>query len=383
MYEILSRKLLGERYRSVIKSIIIAGILAGGLSGIDVKLNLAQSVLIITVIFMSGTIVIQTASSKDNAKCLKGLFAMPYDEKRTLFEYVAVIGLYTLFTKTILILGLLFAFTRLTPYDGIKMFLAFLYALFGGMCFYAYRKKIPVISVILLIGAAAVSFLLPKGIFTYIGLAAADIIVVLLFMFCKMDDFRVDESSVKIRTVSEKNTGVKTPGFLMLRYLFRYLVVNKGIFINSLIIIAFAVFFSWNGEKSGFPMAVGMAMGLISIGSQISTVVSSNRHLKGKIESMPDKVRSFYAPYAVFLFCFFLVNYALFLTAYFIIKGEIILKAVILAPVFAAECAIGYAFLEDRFTLTNWKAEPDLYHHPRKYIVPAIILLEAALLFMI
>ena len=46
MFKLLSRKLLGERCRSLIKSIMIAAIIGGSLSTMEVNLSIAQSVLI-------------------------------------------------------------------------------------------------------------------------------------------------------------------------------------------------------------------------------------------------------------------------------------------------------------------------------------------------
>ena len=139
MYKLLSRKLLGERYRGIIQGIMIAGVMAGGLSGLDVKFSIAQSVLIITMLCSAGIIVFQSVTSRDNAKYLKGFFAMPYDDRKSFIEYAAVIGLYTLFTKTSIVIGLLIAFAKLTILDGVLIGLSFLYALFGVMCMSAYK----------------------------------------------------------------------------------------------------------------------------------------------------------------------------------------------------------------------------------------------------
>lgn len=107
MFKLLSRKILGEKYRSVITSVIIAAIIGGSLSTMEVTIPIAQSILIMFSLFYTGPIVLQALASKDNARCLKGLFAMPCNETRTLWEYAAVIGIYALFTKTILLFALI------------------------------------------------------------------------------------------------------------------------------------------------------------------------------------------------------------------------------------------------------------------------------------
>ena len=45
----------------------------------------------------------------------------------------------------------------------------------------------------------------------------------------------------------------------------------------------------------------------------------------------------------------------------------------------AAFSAAGSVFLEWYVPLRNWKIERDLWHHPRKYVVPGIIILLASL----
>ena len=132
MYKLLARKLLGDRYSSALKTVLIAAIMGFGLHGSGLVLPLAQSVLIFTAVCFTGTIVIQTLSSKDNARCLRGLFAMPHDDRRCLWEYAAAVGAYVLFTKASILIALLFAFVKLSPTDIVIFILSFLYALFGG-----------------------------------------------------------------------------------------------------------------------------------------------------------------------------------------------------------------------------------------------------------
>ena len=143
MYKLLSRKLLGERYRSVLKAVFAAVVMGMGLKETGFHVNMAQKVLVITILFMAGTITHQVLNSKDNAKTLKGFFAMPCDEKKTLWEYAAVIGLYVLATKVIILAGLLYAFTDLGVMDAVTIFVSFLYMLFSFMTSFALRKKFP------------------------------------------------------------------------------------------------------------------------------------------------------------------------------------------------------------------------------------------------
>ena len=53
-------------------------------------------------------------------------------------------------------------------------------------------------------------------------------------------------------------------------------------------------------------------------------------------------------------------------------------KAVLTAACFALLSATGSALLEWICPVRGWKIESDLWHHPRKYAVPGVLLLLAA-----
>ena len=44
----------------------------------------------------------------------------------------------------------------------------------------------------------------------------------------------------------------------------------------------------------------------------------------------------------------------------------------------ALQSALAAVWLEWQHPLKNWRSESDLWHHPRKYLVPAVMLLLAA-----
>ena len=52
------------------------------------------------------------------------------------------------------------------------------------------------------------------------------------------------------------------------------------------------------------------------------------------------------------------------------------------AVTFALLSAAGSVLLEWYCPIRGWKIESDLWHHPRKYVVPAVMLLLAGLVSM-
>ena len=73
----------------------------------------------------------------------------------------------------------------------------------------------------------------------------------------------------------------------------------------------------------------------------------------------------------------------IFLISYEMQTGGITLPIILLAAVFALLSAVGSVLLEWFYPLRNWKIESDLWHHPRKYVVPMVMLLLAGLVGII
>lgn len=375
MYRLLSRKLLGEKYSSALRSLLIAAVIAFSLHSVGKTIPLAQSVLILSGIFYSGMIVIQVLSSKDNARCLRGLFAMPCDEKRSLWEYAAAVGAYTLLTKTTLLAALLFAFVKLAPFDILLFALSLIYALFGGMAAFAEYRRAPYISALIAGGGAAMAFLLPQGITAAAVLAAADVIVIVIFSGQPFERFYVDPSvSVKAPVRRGK------PKMLLPCYIARYMRGNRNYIISSGVMIAVGCFFGIMLEKQGVSAGCRMGLAVVSLNTPLATIVSSNRGLKKKLDVLPGAARSFFVPYGLTLFGYYAVSNAVFLAVFYAAGCTVGIKEMVMALLFAAETSVFVPLLEDKFTVTKWKTEPDLWRSPRKYIIPVALLIQGILI---
>ncbi|MBR3045674.1 MAG: hypothetical protein IKI45_14465 [Oscillospiraceae bacterium] len=377
MYKLLARKLLGDHYSSALKTVLIAAIMGFGLHGSGLVLPLAQSVLIITAVCFTGTIVMQTLSSKDNARCLRGLFAMPHDDRKCLWAYAAAIGAYVLLTKASILIALLFAFVKLSPSDIVIFILSFVYALFGGFAAFGVFRRMPAVSLLLAAVPIVIAILLQQPVPAITVLAVADVAVILLFSVLHLDDFYVQESA----KLKAKHSS-KSPKLIVPRYIIRYMLSNKSFLISTLFITGFGCFFAVMTEKQGFPMGCGIGLALVSMNSPLATIVSSSRSLERKLKALPDKTAQFFVPYAAAVFCFDVLVFAVFLTAFSLAGGQIDIRAFIAAGLFAVENAVCTAFLEDRFPITKWKSEPDLWRNPRKYILPLIFVFEAGLIYL-
>ena len=372
MFKLLSRKLLGKNFSNIYKTVIIAAVIGFGLSSMDIKIQLAQSVLILTSIMYSGTVVLRTLSSKDNVRTIKGIFAMPYDNKKTLWEYTAVVGIYTIFTKTTLLISLLFALTKFTILYCVLFLLGTIYAVIGGMCAFACLRRTPLVSMLFAVVGASMAFFLPKGYIAAVVLATADIAAAIILSAQPFESFYVKENTF-IKPKARKGK----PKMIIPKYIVRYFLTNKNFIVSIMIILVFSCFLAKMFDSQNIEFGFGAALAMISTNTPLATIVSSNRSLKKKLDVIPNKTVGFFVPYSIMSFIIYAVSYALFIIAYAILGGTLEFKWIITAVLFSVQCAVFVSILENKYTLTKWNTEPDLWHHPRKYIIPGVLLLES------
>ena len=84
-------------------------------------------------------------------------------------------------------------------------------------------------------------------------------------------------------------------------------------------------------------------------------------------------------PYCLFVFSCNMMANLIFLLSWQIQTGEIMVWMAAAAAYFALQSAVFSVLLERHFPVRGWQVESDLWHHPRKYLVPAVMMLIAGL----
>lgn len=378
MLKIMSRKLFGKKYEKILKSIMVCTIIYCGLSNLHYNIAVAHSVLMIINLTFSATVMIQFLGSKDNAGYLKGYFAMPFEKKGFISGYTTAMGIYVITTKTLMVYALILAFTKINAIEILLILSEYIFVCIGSMTAFAYFKDKKYIS--LTIGAIGIAMcvLLPLNpISAVIYLVSA---LILMFVLINTDPYRfiLNRSGELQKTKSSKGSH-----FLVAKYIMRYIFSNRSYLISPIIITAFLCFLVVNMKNTGFDDGILMGLALSSMNTPLGVVVSSNRGLHAKLDSMPSKAKNFFVPYACVLFVYNMIISALLITvvSFFGIKPSLLTVAA--AVMFSLQAATAVAFMEDKKPITKWTVETDLWHHPRKYIVPVILILEAGLLTLI
>ncbi len=118
---------------------------------------------------------------------------------------------------------------------------------------------------------------------------------------------------------------------------------------------------------------------LLSVNLIVATLVllTADHSLREAIHFLPSGTRVFCLPYFSFIAVNNILAYTFYLVSFSLQTGGFEVKNIVLAVIFAMLGAFSSVFMEMKFPLTSYKTESDLWHHPRKYIVPTILLLLA------
>jgi len=158
-------------------------------------------------------------------------------------------------------------------------------------------------------------------------------------------------------------------------YLLRYMLRNKPYLSNTVILWAFGCAFAFFTSKSGYPNVLPLGIALMCLNTPLGILLSSDRALYKQIKLLPGQTASVLTRYALFAATVNAISCGVYLTAWRLITGRLNPAITAMAVLFALISGALTVFLEMKFPLLNWKVQSDLFHHPRKYVVPGIMLL--------
>lgn len=131
------------------------------------------------------------------------------------------------------------------------------------------------------------------------------------------------------------------------------------------------------GEFEGLNMfPIGLA--ILCLNTPICTLLSCDPDLEQAVRVLPGQADRFCRRYCLFIFIVNGIAAGIYLCSWQMIHREIGLAHVGTVFLFALQSAILSVILEWKHPIRGWKTESDLWHHPRKYLVPLAMLLIAA-----
>ncbi|MBQ9866114.1 MAG: hypothetical protein IJM34_03765 [Lachnospiraceae bacterium] len=378
LFNAFAKKVFGVKFEGLIKPVFISVIMFAGLKGAGINLNVAAFVLYLTAAVFSAGVMWKALNSNDFSQSFSNMIMMPFPKKAFVFIYVSVLGFYTICTKLIIVLALIFSVHVFEVPQIICCVLAALCAVYMCAAFFVIRRA----KIIVLLWAAAVlaSIFLLKDMGAYpmiavfgISLLIALIIIVNTGAYVFYDT-AVNNESVRSVVKSRRHA-------LVWVYLFRYMLTHKNYITNSLVMWAIAcilpLYLKFIGMQNMLGAFLYMGFGIVLMNTPIAILISCDPDLERSIKEMPGAAK-FFIPYGLFVFAYNIISVTIYLLSWQLQQGGIGISYIVLGALLAAVGAVLTMLLEYFAPVKDWKIESDLWHAPRKYIVPAVLILLAA-----
>lgn len=368
----LSKQIFGPKYQSVGKSLLAAVILFVVIDAAEFRMEIAPFILYLTSTFFTGGVMWQMLTGKRHIEAMQGMFILPFDNRSFVFSYVIVLGAHTLITKTLPIWALFFAAASWYPWEiAIAVFCGCMACAVTAAGYRMCRKGLIVLPVLWAAGILAVILLVRQDVVVLTAATVNILAAVLYLAFADAYDFYSAASSKR----AVQHTGHIGSVFV---YLTRYLLANKSYLINTVGLCAIACFLPLLfGEFGGLNLfLIGLA--ILCLNTPICTLLSCDPDLEQAIRVLPGQAGRFCRRYCLFIFIVNGIVAGIYLSSWQIVHGGIGLAHVGTVLLFALQSAILSVILEWKHPIRGWKTESDLWHHPRKYLVPLAMLLMAA-----
>lgn len=381
MFKIFTKKLFGVRYEGLKKALVIDLIVFWGLHTAGYRVAVSPSIVYLMASTFSAGVVWRALASEDNAADLRNLFMLPFAERTFVFSYVSAMGAYTLLTKTAGLLAVVFAVSAWSGgAAGFRLVCAVICAVNAVLvtaCAFTARKRR---GICMLWGGtviAAVFWLWDRAVFVPIILASILLAVLILSRTNAYAFYR--RESGKVRHTG--NGGRVSIG----RYLLRYLASHKNYMMNTVVLwgvacvlpVFFRQIYAQDPAQAGGLYVLPVGFAILSVNTPVGILLSCDPALERAVRFLPGQGKAFCVPYTLFIFLCNMSADLIFLGSFGLQLGGVTALSVLLAAAFSLFGAVGSVLMEWFFPIRGWKIENDLWHHPRKYVVPAAMLLLA------
>lgn len=364
-----AKKLFGTKYERLPRTLFIDVIVFWELYIADFQVQIASFVRVLMISAFTAGVMWQALSSKDNAVELKHMLMLPQHGREFVFSYVAVLGAYTFLTKTGLLLAVLLAVSAWKSIEMIGMAISILHAVLMAAAAYSLRKYwyaggiwvAAIVSAILFLRSELLLdlLLLVNGLFAILILWKAD-----GYVFYQKE-------SKKSHTVRQRKRAS------LWRYFFRYLSCHKNYLLNTAVMWCVALVLPYFLREMAGLSVIPVGFAILSLNTPICILLSCDPDLEQAVRFLPRQKRRFCIPYCLFIFLCNMAADVIFLLSWQIQNGSVTAHMIAGAVFFALQSAVLSVLLEWFYPIRGWKIESDLWHHPRKYVVPVVMLLLA------
>lgn len=379
----LSKQLFGAKYERVIKSLAACLILFLAVHTAEINIEIAPSILFLTTTFFTAGTMWQAIYSSGNTDRMAGLFMLPFTNREMTFSFVLAFAEYTLITKTFPVLALFFAVHEWSVLQTAAALLCACNGCFMAAAWYIminealhYKKRKLMLFTVLWCEGMFLSIFFVQEVMVFALIVLASLFLSFLRLLTADAYVFYRPASAKLLTARTKGTGS------IFLYLFRYLITNKNYLMNTAgLCVLSGILPMILGEFKGVNV-MPLGFGILCLNTPICILLSCDPGLEQAVRVLPGQAARFCIRYSFFIFSVNMAVSSLYLAAWQIQHGGVGGMDIMTAVLIALQSAIFSVLLEWFHPVRNWKIESDLLHHPRKYIVPLIMLPVAGLIGM-
>ena len=371
IFKAFSKNLFGAKYERLTRTIFIYPILFWGLYIADFKVRISPFILYLMVTSFTAGVMWQTLSSEDNAANMQNMIMLPFEGREFIFSYIGAMGIYTFLTKTMALLVILLAVSVWNRIEILSSILCAVNAILMAAAIFSVRRYwyvgtlwLTVIFVSIFLGWEKLWFI-PM-------LSANSTLAFLLLQSTNGYTFYFQKSKDSSTVRGRKHLFVWT-------YFFRYLKGHKNYLMNIAIMWCIACILPLFFQQMDSLFVIPIGFAILSLNTPVCILLSCDHALEQAVRFLPGQKKTFCIPYCLFIFLCNITADMFFLFSWQIQIGGVTVLMVIAAIFFAMQSAVFSVLLEWFYPIRRWKIESDLWHHPRKYIVPAIMLLLAGI----
>ena len=364
-----AKKLFGAKYERLPRTLFMDVIVFWGLYIAGFQVQIASFIRVLMISAFTAGVMWQALSSKDNAVELTAMLMLPHQRREFVFSYVGMLGAYTVLTKTGLLFAVLLAVSAWKPVELVGMILCMIHAVLMAAAVYSVRKywyvgglwAAVIVVAILLLGSRTWFYLL----------------ILVNGLFAALILWRTDEY-VFYQKESKKSHAVRQRKRASLwRYFFRYLSCHKNYLLNTVVMWCVALVLPCFLKEMAGLSVIPVGFAILSLNTPICILLSCDPDLEQAVRFLPGQKQRFCIPYCLFIFLCNMAADVIFLLSWQIQNGSVTAHMIAGAVFFALQSAVLSVLLEWFYPIRGWKIESDLWHHPRKYVVPVVMLLLA------
>lgn len=371
IYKVLFKKMIGRKPTDIIKPIVVAVIIYFSFVNLDIVIFESSITFHYLGFIFCSSLVFKVISENEGTSKLGDILVLPVNKVHFNYSYIGTLILYVIVTKFTPVVAIVLG---LSDVSATMIGSTLIYAING--CIFAFlikdflvRKKWT--SIVLYSCLSIVSILIFD--YPYVGLVVAFI----MLYSCRFVNPYNYFNPRKANKITKQKKYV-FQHLVVWRYFFRYISDHKIYMANTLALFIFAMILPML-LKGLFPISLA----ILSINTPIGILISSQRGLNTTIEALPHQKTQFMLPYFFLSFSSSMIANIIAVISDYIMTNSISMSNMVLAILFAVIGATITVTLEIRCRIEKWNVESDLWHHPRKYVVPAILLVIASVLIIL